>query len=91
MAHLSQVVDRGEGNLAGDDGGMKMEWFGKYVGIQGVLALMLVLSWIVSPYFGVLLVDGYTEIMFLVLGFYFAKNGANVVAGARNVLPKKTG
>ena len=54
------------------------EGFARYVGIQGLLALGLGAGFIVAPFAGVILPDGYTELNALVVGFYFAKNGGNV-------------
>ena len=60
-----------------------MEQFGKYVGVQGVLAGVLVVGWVVAPFVEVVLPEGYLQLMMLTLGFYFAKNGNNVYRAAR--------
>lgn len=52
------------------------EFFGKYVGVQGIVAGAMVAGYIAAPYTGAELPAGYTELMSLVLGYYFAKNGA---------------
>lgn len=58
------------------------EGFAKYVGIQGLLSLGLGGGYIYASIAGVQLPEGYTEIVTLVLGFYFAKNGPVVVKKA---------
>lgn len=60
-----------------------MEGFNKYVGVQGILAVLLVAGYIAAPFADVILPAGYTEVATLVLGFYFAKNGPGIVATAR--------
>lgn len=60
-----------------------MEGFGKYVGVQGIVFLALSIGYIAAPYAGVVLPEGYTEILTLTFGFYFAKNGGNVVSRVR--------
>ncbi len=58
-------------------------WFGKYIGVQGVVFFALAAGYIAAPFAGIVLPEGYTEIFTLTTGFYFAKNGGNVVAAAR--------
>lgn len=60
-----------------------METFGKYIGVQGVLAFLLVAGYIAAPFLDVALPEGYTEIAVLVLGFYFGKNGVGIVGSLR--------
>ena len=63
-------------------GGIKMnfyEFFAQYIGIQGLLAFGLVGAYIGASLASIVLPDGFTEIMTLVCGFYFAKNGKNMV------------
>ena len=55
------------------------EGFAKYCGIQGILAMALVGGYITAVFVGVLLPDGYTEIMVFVCGFYFGKNGVPLI------------
>ena len=55
------------------------EGFARYVGIQGLLALGLGAGYIYAAVAGVPLPEGYTELVSLVLGFYFAKNGVPLV------------
>jgi hypothetical protein len=57
--------------------------FSKYVGIQGIIALLMLIGYVAAPYTGVILPEGYTELMSLVFGFYFAKNGVGVLASFR--------
>jgi len=59
------------------------ESFGKYVGIQGIIALIMLAGYVATPYARVTLPAGYTELMSLVLGFYFAKNGTGVISALR--------
>ena len=60
-----------------------MEAFGKYIGIQGVLAFLLVGGFVAAPFAGVVLPEPYTEITTFVIGFVFAKNGAAVISRIR--------
>lgn len=55
------------------------EGFNKFIGIQGVIALILLCGYVAAPYTSTLLPEGYTELMSLVFGFYFAKNGVSVI------------
>lgn len=57
--------------------------FNKYVGVQGVLALLLVGGYIVATFTGAALPNGYGELMTFVTGFYFAKNGTGIIASLR--------
>lgn len=54
--------------------------FNKFVGVQGILAMALGLGYVVAAFVYVELPTGYTELMALVFGFYFAKNGPNALA-----------
>ncbi len=53
--------------------------FNKYVGVQGILAILLVGGYVGSFYVHVQLTDAYSQIMTLVLGYYFAKNGVGAI------------
>ncbi len=53
--------------------------FYKYVGIQGLIALALFGGFIYGAVAGVELPDNYTELLSLVTGFYFAKNGVGII------------
>ncbi len=59
------------------------DWFGKYIGIQGVIALLLVIVYVVAALAVIALPTGYTELLSLTIGFYFAKNGVGVIRAAR--------
>ncbi len=58
-------------------------WFVKYVGIQGLLALLLIVGYVYAAMSGITLPEGYTEIATLILGYYFAKNGVGIVSAIR--------
>jgi len=60
-----------------------MEQFGKYVGVQGIVFLLLSVGYIAAPFVEVVLPEGYTEILTLTFGFYFAKNGTNIARAIR--------
>jgi hypothetical protein len=60
-----------------------MEGFGKYIGIQGIVFLLLIFGYIGAIFAKVPLPEGYTELLTLVVGFYFAKNGTNVIRAVR--------
>ena len=57
--------------------------FYKYVGIQGIIALALFAGFIYGAVAQVELPSNYTELLALVTGFYFAKNGVGIVSGIR--------
>ncbi len=59
--------------------------FAKYVGVQGVAFIALTGGFIAAPFVGVVLPEGYTELMTLSAGFYFAKNGVGIISAARGV------
>jgi hypothetical protein len=62
------------------------EGFNKYFGIQGIVALALVGCYIATIFTGVILPEGFTEIMFIVLGFFFGKNGSAYIQKAKGVV-----
>ncbi|KKK61042.1 hypothetical protein LCGC14_3018290 [marine sediment metagenome] len=64
-------------------GETKMETFGKYVGVQGIVFVALAAGYIVAPFADVVLPEGYTEILTLTFGFYFAKNGVAAINRVR--------
>ena len=57
-----------------------MEQFNRYIGVQGVLAFILVMGYIVAIFTATVLPEGYSNLMTLILGFYFAKNGIGLLA-----------
>jgi len=57
------------------------EGFSKYVGISGVIALMLAGAYVAAIFVPATLPPGFEQVMLLIIGYYFGKNGRNV-AGA---------
>jgi hypothetical protein len=55
------------------------EGFAKYVGVSGVIALMLVGAYVASVFVPAQLPPGFEQVMLLVVGYYFGKNGHNIV------------
>jgi len=54
--------------------------FNKYIGVQGVLAVMLIAGYIAAIFVHVVLPDAYSQITTLILGYYFAKNGTGAIS-----------
>ncbi len=59
------------------------DFFAKFIGVQGVLAFLLIAAYVFAALSGIVLPEGFTEIMTLVCGFYFAKNGVGIVSAVR--------
>ena len=59
------------------------EFFGKYIGIIGVIAIMFSTGYVVAPFVGVTLPPGYNEITLLIIGGFVGKNGGNIVNRVR--------
>ncbi len=57
--------------------------FYKYVGVQGLIALALFGGFIYGAVSEVELPSNYTELLALVTGFYFAKNGGGIISSLR--------
>lgn len=55
------------------------EGFSKYCGIQGLIAIILVGGYIVFTACRIPIDNLYTNVMTLVIGFYFAKNGVGII------------
>jgi len=53
--------------------------FNTYFGIQGVIALILIGAYVASIFIPAALPDGFVEIMLIVIGFFFGKNGGAYV------------
>lgn len=53
--------------------------FAKYIGIQGVLAVILLCGLVYLVVTGNTVPDAYYGIMGAVIGFYFAKNGVGIL------------
>jgi len=64
------------------------EKFHKYVGVQGILALVLTFSLIAWISVGIVIPDLVHILLGASWGFYFAKNGGNVVSGAKSFIAK---
>jgi len=62
------------------------EGFAKYVGISGVIAVMLVGGYLAAIFLQVPLPTGFEQIMLLIIGYYFGKNGRNVAMAAVNMV-----
>lgn len=61
------------------------ETFFKYVGVVGIAAIVFTVGYVVAPFAGVTLPEGYTEGMFLCIGFFTAKNGPAYINKARGI------
>jgi len=61
------------------------EGFSKYLGIQGVIAILLVVAYILAIFLTVDLPAGFEAIMLIVIGFFFGKNGSAYVQKAKDV------
>jgi hypothetical protein len=57
-----------------------MNTFGKYIGIQGVLAFLLVTGYVIAPFTRTTLPAEYPNFMVLILGYYLGKNGTSLLA-----------
>jgi len=55
------------------------EGFAKYVGVSGIIALMLVGAYVAAVFVPAQLPPGFEQVMLLVVGYYFGKNGRNFV------------
>jgi len=62
-----------------------MENFARYVGVQGVLALLITISMIIMIFMTIAVPKEFWTLLGLSWGFYFAKNGGNVVNRARGI------
>ena len=60
-----------------------MENFAKYIGIQGLLALLITIAMIVMIFMLIAVPKEFWTLLGLSWGFYFAKNGGNVVNRVR--------
>ncbi len=61
------------------------EGFNKYVGVQGVLALIITIAMIVMLFMLIVVPDQLWTLLGLSWGFYFAKNGGNLINAARGI------
>lgn len=60
------------------------EGFGKYVGVQGVMGIMLLGGFVYASLEEIVLPALYSNMMTLVIGYYFAKNGVGILAALSN-------
>ncbi len=60
--------------------------FAKYVGVQGIMAILLVGGYIYASLTGITVTDFYGQLMTLIIGFYFAKNGIGILETLAKVL-----
>lgn len=65
------------------------ENFGKYIGVQGLMALTMVGGFVFANLTGRMVSSLYTELMTLIIGFYFAKNGVSVLERLKDILTGK--
>jgi uncharacterized membrane protein len=65
-----------------------MEKFSKYIGVQGIIALLLIVGYIITACLMIDLPQEYTYFTALVLGFYFAKNGVGIIDAIRGTSKK---
>ncbi len=56
------------------------EGFNRYLGVQGIIALVLFAVYAYAALTGIELPGGYTELTALILGHYFGKNGKAIVS-----------
>ena len=64
------------------------ERFHKYVGIQGVIALIMVAAYIAVIFVEAPLPEGYTELMTFIFGTYFTKNGGNIAQAVKGLVSR---
>jgi hypothetical protein len=64
---------------------VKSTWedFNKFVGVQGLMALVLLSGFVFASVKQTPLPEIYMNLMTLVVGYYFAKNGVGIVAALR--------
>lgn len=57
--------------------------FSKYIGVQGVLALLITLAVIIWGFFNIPIPEQIWTLLGASWGFYFAKNGNQIVTSVR--------
>lgn len=60
-----------------------MENFAKYIGVEGVLALLITISMIAMIFLAIVVPKELWALLGLSWGFYFGRNGGNVVKKVR--------
>jgi len=68
----------------------KTEWFFKYVGIQGILAIGIFLVFCVMTLRGQRVSPEFFGILGIIIGFYFAKNGRVIANDIKNNSERKS-
>lgn len=70
---------------------MKEFWegFSKYIGIQGIIALILIGTFVAMVLMEKPIPEMFTPFMTLVLGFFFGKNGTSLLATLRGTPPQR--
>jgi hypothetical protein len=68
---------------------MNMENFSKYFGVQGILAIALLIGYVFMSINMRQPTPTYENLMFIVLGYYFAKNGVGIIAALRGIQPAR--
>lgn len=66
-----------------------MQSFAKYVGVQGVCAIALIIGYVTAALIGRVLPTEYNSLLTLVLGYYFAKNGVGILDSLKSILTAK--
>ena len=67
------------------------EGFNKYVGIQGLMGMILLLGFVYASLTSIQLPDLYTNVMTLVIGYFFAKNGVGILSSVKGVIEAQKG
>ena len=67
-----------------------LKWFVKYVGIQGVLAIGIFSTFLIMTWRGQEINPEFYGILGIIIGFYFAKNGRDLIDGIKNHSKGKT-
>jgi uncharacterized membrane protein len=66
-----------------------LEWFTKYIGIQGLLAVGFFVVFCIMTFQGQEVNPEFWGILGIIIGFYFAKNGHVIVNDVKNKTRRK--